>query len=180
MPWVSYINSWIKEYECTSLLDLGCGEGNITHRIVCDSITGLEIYDPYIEKARERGITVIKANVPLFLPKLENNSFDLVMGTDFLEHLAKPTALEVIDEAERIARKIVVWGMPLERILPIAPDPFDMPTQHHRSLWKEEEFEERGYSKKIFKNFHTARDMIHYIRPANAVPFDAGIFWKVL
>jgi SAM-dependent methyltransferase len=170
MPYPCHVNKWLEEMGCTELLDLGCGRGEMHIRLICAKKTGIEIYPPYIELARDRGVNVIKANIPTYLMEQPSKSVEVIAGFDILEHFPKPTAYEVIEHAERVARRLVIWGGPLEKRLPIYDDPFAIPTQQHKSLWTKQDFVDLGYEIMIFENFHSNK----------FGPFDAMLCRKVL
>ena len=132
----------------STVLDVGCGLSLKSQFIDADIRVGVDVHRPYLEK--------IDAKVPyvcvcadalqierLFLPR----SFDLVLLLDIVEHLEKPDALELIRQAETIARRAVVIETPkgfLHQnidILGLGGDHF----QTHRCGFETDELAARGY-----------------------------------
>lgn len=71
-------------------LDCGCGDGEFTaemaQKIDTRRISGIEIINSEIAKARKRGITVYKADLDQKFP-LRSNSFNIVTAIQVIEHL---------------------------------------------------------------------------------------------
>ena len=136
------------EGRIVSVLDVGCGLSLKSQYIEADIRVGLDAHRPYLEK--------IDAKVPyvclqgdatklreLFLPK----SFDMVLLLDIVEHLEKPAAIDLIEQAEAIARRAVVIETP-EGFLPQNIDILGLGGSHfqtHRCGFEVAEFKARGY-----------------------------------
>lgn len=131
-----------------------------------------------IEALPEKAVTYVNTDwVPLQIQLIQtlpfpSGSFDLVMGTDFIEHLHKPQAWSIIREAERVARKYIVWFTPVGFL-----DTQRYQSEHvyseldiHNSQWQPEEFRQIGYAVDVIKNMHNFGD----------VSFDAMWAWKYL
>ena len=136
------------EGRIVSVLDVGCGLSLKSQYIEADIRVGLDAHRPYLEK--------IDAKVPyvclqgdatklreLFLPK----SFDMVLLLDIVEHLEKPAAIDLIEQAEAIARRAVVIETP-EGFLPQNIDILGLGGSHfqtHRCGFEVAELKARGY-----------------------------------
>ena len=76
------------------LLDIGCGNGNFTlkvkNKIGCSAVYGIETYDPFIKEAEEKGILIIKYDLNKFPYPIENESFDVIISNQVIEHLYYP------------------------------------------------------------------------------------------
>lgn len=74
-----------------SFLDLGCDDGVWTKKIASKmetaEITGVEIVDERLEKARKEGIRVSKSDLNETLP-FEPNSFDVIHANQVIEHVS--------------------------------------------------------------------------------------------
>ncbi len=130
-----------------SLLDVGCGAYSPIKRFSkkIKHVTGVDIFEPSIEKSRAAGIhnDYVKANVleldKYFTPK----SFDCVIASDLIEHLSKEDGNKLIEMMEKIASKKVVIYTP-NGFFPQSE--FDSNNyQVHISGWEIEEMEEKGY-----------------------------------
>jgi SAM-dependent methyltransferase len=132
----------------STVLDVGCGLSLKSQYIEADIRVGLDMHRPYLEK--------IDAAVPyvcvcgdateiekLFLPR----SFDLVLLLDIVEHLDKDQALDLMRQAEVIARRAVVIETP-KGFLPQNIDILGLGGDHlqtHRCGFEAGELEALGY-----------------------------------
>lgn len=132
----------------STVLDVGCGLSLKSQFIEADIRVGVDIHRPYLQKIDAKVPYVcVNADVAqleqLFLPR----SFDLVLLLDIVEHLEKPAALELIRQAEIIAKRAVVIETPKGYlaqnidILGLGGDHF----QTHRCGFEVEEFTAMGY-----------------------------------
>ncbi len=92
--------------ERSRLLDIGCGEGNVTElyrvRKGCET-HGIEIADQAIERAVARGVQARKWDLNEYPYPFEEASFDTVAIVDVLEHVIDP--LMLLRESRRILRE---------------------------------------------------------------------------
>ena len=94
------------------VLELGCGCGELLEYLSrsCEAY-GIEISDYAIEKCKNKGLNVFKAdasNLPF-----KNDSFDYVISQHLLEHLDDP--LKAVKESVRVARKKAIHIIPAHR-----------------------------------------------------------------
>lgn len=130
------------------ILDVACGLSLKSKFIETGARVGLDLHRPYLE-AVEGCVSWIpivgdatKLN-ELFLP----NTFDLVLLLDIVEHVEKPQALDMIRQAEEIAKIAVVIETP-RGFLPQDLDILGFDQHHlqtHRCGFETEELEELGY-----------------------------------
>ena len=84
------------------VLDLGCRSGALTeHFLDGNSVVGLDVDVAALEKAAALGIEPVQANVEEPLP-FDDESFDVVVAGELLEHLQFPDAL--VAEIRRVLR----------------------------------------------------------------------------
>lgn len=106
----------LKELGTDNVLDAGCGEGFILSELKRNNIGKyLEGID-YSQEALDIGNKlfpdlVLKQGNIYSLP-YQDNSFDLVICTEVLEHLEKPE--KILDEIERVSRKYCLFSVPNE------------------------------------------------------------------
>jgi methionine biosynthesis protein MetW len=87
------------------VLDLGCGDGELLARLVRDkgcSGYGIEIDDANLRAAIGRGIDVLQLNLEDGLAMFADNSFDVVLQLDTLQHLRN--AEKMLLETARVGR----------------------------------------------------------------------------
>lgn len=157
---MNWLGKLIQEYVKPTdiVLDLGCGimqattdslgtlgnEGNL----VCKTILGVDVHQPYLDRIKGRYPT-LRLDVrrtDVFV----DDSYDVVLCTDVLEHLPKPDALRILAEMERIARKYVIAYTPAEfhdndEHVHEAWGMTDNEQQRHLSLVSQSEFKKFGY-----------------------------------
>jgi len=101
-----------------SVLDLCCGNGLVSDGFNCTSITGVDVYRPYLnqylERVRnsrilERDLTTIAQTSHDIAP----NSYGAVVCADGVEHLEPQASLELISWMERVAKNRVIIFTPL-------------------------------------------------------------------
>lgn len=113
MNWLTHVlQQQISEED--TCLDLGCGLMTPTDTLKCKAIMGVDVFRPYLEKIKnEQVVMQIDLNPPL--ANFLDNSFDVVLLLDVVEHFELKEAEKLIGEAERIARKKVIVYTPSEQ-----------------------------------------------------------------
>ena len=135
-----------------SILDLACGISCKSQYLKANIKIGVDIYRPYLEKARSdyNGVLVnydITHIEDLFLPK----SFDVILLLDVVEHLAKNVAFNLITKCEKIAKKAVIIETP-KGYVPQNIDIWGLGGdyyQTHRSEWYPLDFEQIKYEYRV-------------------------------
>lgn len=134
-----------------SLLDVGCGEGksiSVLPGIRGMYVVGVDAYEPYLEECRhKRGIyqdlvLCNASNLPF-----QDNSFDIVLAIEVLEHLSREDGELMLLEMERVAKKQVIITTPLGK----ANQPLDLtydPLQIHQHIWTPSDLRSLGYQVK--------------------------------
>ncbi|HEY8048626.1 MAG TPA: methionine biosynthesis protein MetW [Ramlibacter sp.] len=87
------------------VLDLGCGDGALLEQLQRDrgcSGYGVEIDDANVLACVKRGVDVIQLNLDEGLPMFEDDSFDVVLQVDTLQHLRNAETMLV--ETARVGR----------------------------------------------------------------------------
>ena len=100
-----------------SVLDLGCGDGLLLSLLKEKGIIGkgLDISEEGAEKAKMKGFDVSVSDFSSRLP-FPDNSFDIVISLDVLEHLYNPKNL--LTEASRVSKGSVIISVPNFNSLP--------------------------------------------------------------
>ena len=101
-----------------SVLDLCCGNGLVSDGFTCRSITGVDIYRPYLDQylARVNNASVLERNLATIMRNsvdIAPQSYDVVICADGVEHLEPEPSTELISWMESIARHRVVIFTPL-------------------------------------------------------------------
>ncbi|TDQ38835.1 methionine biosynthesis protein MetW [Tepidicella xavieri] len=91
------------------VLDLGCGDGallaHLRDTLGCTGY-GVEIDDAKVHACLQRGIDVLQLNLEEGLALFEDDSFDLVLQIDTLQHLRN--AETMLRETARVGRQAIV------------------------------------------------------------------------
>lgn len=94
---------------CARVLDLGCGDGallaHLRDKRQCSGY-GIELDDAKVLECTRRGVNVIQLNLEEGLSLFEDNSFDLVLQLDTLQHLRNTEAM--LKETARVGRSGIV------------------------------------------------------------------------
>ncbi len=98
--------------ESDNILDLGCGVMQSTDGLRAKSITGVDIWEKYLDRIKHK-YNVIKLNMDE-TDRFIDKSYDVVICLDVIEHLEKELALKIIDECKRICRKKAILYTPVE------------------------------------------------------------------
>lgn len=147
-PWLIKRN--IRKLKIKTILDLGCGQGyfgDLVNKDLNYEITGIEIFDPYINECKAEGkyLKVIKGDITKKL-SFSEGSFDAVICLQTIEHIEKEAAFSLLNEMERIAKRLVLISTPHGDCLQEEYD--SNKYQRHLSSWTPLDFKKRGY--KIF------------------------------
>jgi 2-polyprenyl-3-methyl-5-hydroxy-6-metoxy-1,4-benzoquinol methylase len=110
------LNKTIKATGAKTIIDAGCGEGHTT-KIIKDanpeiSIEGIEIGRETAEKARALNPGIKFEEGTIYEIKRSNESYDLAISTEVLEHLEEP--LKGLNELKRVSKKFVLVTVPNE------------------------------------------------------------------
>ena len=93
-----------------TVLDLGCGIMQATDDMKAKSILGCDIWHTYLNHIKHLHPTVRVAMDETW--RFMDNSFDVVICLDVVEHLPKHIALDVIKECKRICRRLTIIYTP--------------------------------------------------------------------
>lgn len=122
---------------------------------------GMDVH--YVDKVNEMD-DFVKGYAPL-LP-FRNNSFDVVIAIELIEHLTKEDGYILLEEMEQIAKRQIVVSTP-NGFLKIVPKDrgYGSPFDAHLSGWTKKEFEDIGF--KVFSwtnrmSLFRQRTMVEY------------------
>ena len=104
------ITDWIKPD--SSVLDLGCGDGELLSILVKAKgvrANGIEIDEEAIYKCVEKGLSVFHEDIEQGLSGYPDDSFDYIVMSGSLQQVKKPDT--VFKEALRVGKKLIV-GFP--------------------------------------------------------------------
>ncbi len=104
------ILKWIRQD--SSVLDLGCGGGELLHLLVREKrvkAQGIEIDEQAIYQCVARGLSVFHEDIDNGLSGYPDKSFDYVILNQSLQQVKKPDV--VIKEALRVGREVII-GFP--------------------------------------------------------------------
>jgi 2-polyprenyl-3-methyl-5-hydroxy-6-metoxy-1,4-benzoquinol methylase len=139
-----------------SILDVGCGIMQATWGLKCKSYTGCDVWLKYLDHVKHR-FNTIKLDVTKDLVMFPNDSYDVVLCLDVLEHLDQGHIMFVLDNLRRICRKKAIiftpatfdtneqsitdsWGLGINEY------------QRHRCLVDSQTLNVLGFKQKIINN----------------------------
>jgi len=118
----SSLDYFVEKAKPGRILDIGCGEGYVIKHLRERNgdilIEGIDNSTEVLDKARELnpGVNFIHGSI-YSIPKVDN-SFDLVLASEVLEHLDEPE--QAIEELKRVSRKYVIITVPNEPFFRVA------------------------------------------------------------
>lgn len=98
-----------------TVLDVGCGDGKLTQRIIDStkcSVVGLDSSEEALSRCQFKTILGDATELPF-----SEGEFDVVLTTDMLEHLPDTVEPVVLDQLFRVAKKWVVIAVPFREEL---------------------------------------------------------------
>lgn len=101
-----------------SILDAGAGEGftleYLREKGIGKSFEGIDFFDKAVKIGNEIHPKIILKQASIYKMPYKENSFDLVLSTEVLEHLEDPKA--ALKEIFRVSKKYVLLSVPNEPI----------------------------------------------------------------
>lgn len=144
--------TWVIDTSGKTILDLACGQGKpmqlIKYRMKVKKAVGVDLFEPYIRQAREKGIHDEYIIEDIRKVRFSPKSFDIVIASHVLEHLSKKDAWKVLQNMERWARKQVIIATPIGEHYHALEDGNIL--QLHVSAFVPEDFQKRGYKIKKY------------------------------
>jgi len=103
LQWVNnyrvYLKGWLPKNKESRILDIGCGSGRFLNFLKLsgyENIEGVDISQEQIELAKNITNKVYAEDCMEFL-KSHENSYDLIVGIDIIEHFNKSEAVEILN-----------------------------------------------------------------------------------
>ncbi len=93
----------------TTVLDLGCGDGELLSRLVRENkckVQGIDIDEQAIYKCVARGLSVMHGDIDTGLSEYGDKSFDYVILNQSFQQVKKPD--NVLTEALRVGTEVIV------------------------------------------------------------------------
>lgn len=140
------VNKIIEPVQATTAIELGVGRGGILGALNVPSKLGVDNYSPdlYMAQANYKNMIIMNFNImklmDIFFPK----SFDIVVAFDVLEHFEPEYVPKIIEMCESLAKKMVIFWFPLEKVLS-KNVLSENPGQEHKSILQVQDFNDRGY-----------------------------------
>lgn len=112
----SSLISLVKPLGADSILDAGCGEGFTMNKLLENNLAkkmeGIEYSNESISYGKKIFPNLVIKQANIYELPYEDNTFDLIMCTEVLEHLEKPT--KALEEMLRVSKKYLIISVPNE------------------------------------------------------------------
>jgi SAM-dependent methyltransferase len=107
-----YVKRLIREHfpsnRSASIIDLGCGEGALLHfarELGYQNVAGVDWSSDQVQEARRLGVSgVTQGDLMKTLTALPDQSLDLVIAFDVLEHCSRDELLPFVDDVRRVLK----------------------------------------------------------------------------
>lgn len=99
-------------HENATVLDLGCGNGDLLYRLVKEKsakVQGIELSEEAIHKCVEKGVSVFHSDIESWLCDYPDKAFDYIILNQSMQEVDKVDY--VLDQALRVGKKVIV-GFP--------------------------------------------------------------------
>ena len=117
-----FVLAEVKKINPESILDVGCGEGFTLRKIkdlgIGKKLEGIEYLDRAIQLGKEQNPDIHIKQGSIYKLPYKDNSFDLVICTEVLEHLEEPE--KALQELIRVSRKNLLLTVPNEPFFMLA------------------------------------------------------------
>lgn len=146
--WLSVVRRIIgRSTKKLSLLDLGCNEMTGTRHLRFGNVTAVDVEDCPL---RPREFNFVQKDALEFVREHRSDWFDVIIASDFIEHLDKHTAFRLLARTILLTNLEIIFT-PLGDycVNPNATSPHE-----HRSGWMPEELERIGFKTEVYPNWH--------------------------
>lgn len=156
--------SCIDDLKIEKVLDAGCGEGFVlsefNNRNIGDHLEGIDFSEEALDAGKKLFPYLSLKKGDVYRMSYENNSFDLVLCTEVMEHLKEPG--RVMDEIVRVSKKYCLFSVPNEPLFMIS----NLLRGKNISRWGNDIDHLQHWSSKEFENFIDAKlDVLTIKRP---------------
>jgi 2-polyprenyl-3-methyl-5-hydroxy-6-metoxy-1,4-benzoquinol methylase len=134
-----------------SVLDIGCGRRpQVLDLATPSKYLGVDVHEPSIQALRESDRFTLLPDSEARVMKIadltiEENSFDVVLCLDVIEHLTRGEGLELLENLKRWAKRVVLVSTPNGFL---RQDPYDgNDFQMHLSGWTVDDFYAAGFQR---------------------------------
>jgi hypothetical protein len=139
--WIEYFRKELDSSD--TVLDLGCGYNSPIQYCDIAFSVGVELFTPYLEESQKKAIHNEYVGADIREVDFKPKSFDVVIASEVLEHLAKDEGYELIHKMELWARKKIILTTPNGNLYQDTYD--DNPLQRHLSGWNVNELKKIGF-----------------------------------
>ena len=172
---ISTIVQFAEELQPLSVLDLGTGMGQYGF-LLMNNLESLNLFEIHgtVGKQRHRdewrikidGVegfagyltpvhnyaynNIIIGDVMSVLPTIADQTYDLILGIDVLEHFTTADGIVFLEHCKRIAKRAALISTPKdfhEQDVPANP------YENHRSLWSEEQLTKLGFNEVLLNEY---------------------------
>jgi SAM-dependent methyltransferase len=100
-----HLRGWLPENQRRPWLDLGCGQGQLMSLAIesgFGDVAGVDLSAEMLSTCRDLGLSVTCEDATGLVHRLPDGAYGVVSAFDFVEHLPRNQALELLREARRV------------------------------------------------------------------------------
>jgi SAM-dependent methyltransferase len=133
----SYVNRLVGGSKHARVLDLGCGDKTLA-TLIQGTVTTVDLWEKF-----KPDVVWDLNQTPL---PFGDDSFDMILMIDVIEHLEKERGMELLREAKRITKGTILlltplwWTDNLDCMSDKDSPYYENPYERHKSLWAKEDF----------------------------------------
>src|SRR3989344_717870 len=167
----------VQDIKIESVLDVGCGEGFTLNKLsenkIGKRLEGVDFLETAIELGRKIHPNLILSQGDIYKLKYQDNSFDLVIATEVLEHLEDPR--KGLGELKRVSKKYLLLSVPNEPFFMLA----NFLSGKNITRWGNDIEHIQHWTSKGFQQFSTLNSQLSILKIRHPFPWTMLLLKKV-
>lgn len=175
LAFTSYVSELKKIFkDCNTVLDLGCGAWSPVSFLDWEYSLGVDACSDSLFEAKQKSTHTEfrQMDIKNIVQTFSKDKFDCCVALDFIEHFTKQDGLKIIEDMEKVAKKLIVISTPNGEVLPFKGR--DSSLEDHLSSWSVNELKELGFKVVGIYGDKSLRG------PSHSLKFKPKILWGLI